>query len=137
MCIAGKDGSASGEKRVARRHTWRNELADSFGELADVSTLQASGYQVIHQRLILRQIQEALAIQSSALKAPIKTSEEMTDWAYQETTSQLQFFISSSFGEGIDDILRARTTNVARWFRRAMWAAAANPRLKELNILKS
>ena len=69
MCIAGKDGSASGEKRVARRHTWRNELADSFGELADVSSLQASGHQVIHQRLILRQIQEALAIQFLRLES--------------------------------------------------------------------
>ena len=59
----GERGEEARGEEGSGRHTWRNERADSFGKLADVSTLQASGYQVIHQHLILRQIQEALAIQ--------------------------------------------------------------------------
>ena len=125
MCIGGKDGSASGEKRVARRHTWRNELADSFGELADVSTLQASGYQVIHQHLILRQIQEALAIQFLRLESINKDFGRDDglgipgDLVTTPVALKLTFFISSSF-----DIVRAaRPTSVARQFRRAAWKA--------------
>jgi len=54
---------------VARRHTWRHELADSGGELVHNSRLQAIAHQGVHQVLILPHLQEALAIQLRRLES--------------------------------------------------------------------
>ena len=54
---------------MARRPTWRHELADSGGEPVYNIRLQAIVYQGDHEVLILPHLQEALAIQLRRLES--------------------------------------------------------------------